>query len=72
MPRPQYGGGHHGRSGRAKISFHTQSKRGDLFIERILTVVETCRLQGRHIAQFLRQTLQAHFSNQPKPSLVEA
>ena len=34
-----------------KLSLHTQAKRGDLFIERILTVVETCRLPGRPVAE---------------------
>jgi transposase len=55
-----------------KLSLHTQAKRGDLFIERILTVVETCRLQGRPVAEYLTAVVKAHLSGEPPPSLVSA
>lgn len=55
-----------------KLSLHTQAKRGDLFIERILTVVETCRLQRRPVAEYLTAVVMAHLAGEPPPSLVSA
>ena len=55
-----------------KLSLHTQDKRGDRFIERILTVVETCRLQGRTVAEYLTSVVMAHLAGEPPPSLVPA
>ena len=53
-----------------KLSFGTQSANGSRFVERILTVVETCHRQSRNSFQFLTQTLTAHFNGQPTPSLL--
>jgi transposase len=36
-----------------KLSFGTQSAKGSRYLERILTVSETCRLQARNAYQFL-------------------
>lgn len=55
-----------------KLSFHTQAKRGDQFIERILTVVETCRRQGKPVAPYLTSVLTAHLAGDAPPSLVAA
>ena len=53
-----------------KLSFGTQSESGSRFIERILTVSETCRLQNRSIYDYLVTAVRAHFKQQPSPSLL--
>ena len=53
-----------------KLSFGTQSERGSRFVERMLTVIETCRQQSRSAFEFLSTTIQAHFQNQTPPSLL--
>ncbi len=53
-----------------KLSFGTQSESGSRFIERMLTVSETCRLQGRSIFAYLTAAVQAHFHHRPAPSLL--
>jgi transposase len=42
-----------------KTSYGTDSERGSRFVERILTVVATCRQQGRGVLDFLVQALNA-------------
>ena len=51
-----------------KTSYGTDSERGSRFVERILTVVATCRQQGRGVLDFLIQALNGN----PKPSLLPA
>ena len=53
-----------------KLSFGTQSARGSRFVETILTVVETCHRQSRNSFQYLTAAMQAHFAEQPAPSLL--
>jgi hypothetical protein len=53
-----------------KLSFGTQSEGGSRFLERLLTVSETCRLQKRSPYQYLVDVMQAKFNNQPAPSLL--
>ncbi len=53
-----------------KISFGTQSKRGSLYMERVMTVVGSCKLQGRNILNFITQAVRAHAGNGTRPSLV--
>ena len=53
-----------------KLSFGTQSASGSRFLERMLTVSETCRLQGRSIFVYLTAAVEAHFQCQPAPSLL--
>ena len=53
-----------------KLSFGTQSESGSRFLERILSVSETCRLQNRSIYDYLVTAVQAHFKQQPIPSLL--
>jgi len=52
-----------------KMSFGTQSKRGAHYVERMLTVCATCRLQGRSIITYMRDVCHCHLHNQPAPSL---
>lgn len=53
-----------------KISFGNQSEAGCRFTERILTTVQTLRLQKRHVLTYLREALIAHRTAQPAPLLV--
>jgi transposase len=55
-----------------RSSHGTQSDHGSRFVERILTVVETCRQQRRPVLGFLRQALIAYRAGQPAPSLLPA
>ncbi len=51
-------------------SFGCQSARGCRFVERILTAVQTLRLQKRSVLPFLQDTIAAHRSGQNGPKLV--
>jgi transposase len=53
-----------------KLSFGTQSASGSRFVETMLTVIETCRQQGRNVFAFLTHAVAAHLAHQPAPSLV--
>lgn len=53
-----------------KLSFGTQSKSGSQFVERLLTVIETCRRQTRHVFSWLVSAVQAHYNEQKLPSLL--
>ena len=53
-----------------KRSFGSWSTAGCRFVERILTVVQTCRLQGKHALNYLHEALVAHRSSQPCPKLL--
>lgn len=53
-----------------KLSFGTQSTRGSRFVEAILTVVETCHRQSWNSFDYLTAAIQAHFAQQPPPSLL--
>jgi transposase len=51
-------------------SFGCHSAAGCRFVERILTVVQTLRLQGRSVLQFLHQAIEAHRSGLQGPALT--
>ena len=53
-----------------KGSFGTQSERGARYVERILTVCATCRLQGRSVIEYLRDACHSHLNGVPVPSLI--
>jgi transposase len=53
-----------------KLSFGTQSASGSRYLERILTISETCRLQGRNAYQYLLEAMEAKFTGQAAPSLL--
>jgi transposase len=55
-----------------KTSFGTQSKRGSLYMERMMTTVGSCKLQGRNILEFVTQAVGAYIANGIAPSLVPA
>lgn len=50
-------------------SFGCQSAGGCRYVERILTVVQTLRLQKRNALSFVTQTLAAHRRGSPRPKL---
>jgi transposase len=53
-----------------KTSYGTDGERGSRFVERILSVVASCRSQGRGLMEFLTQAIMAHRSHSQKPSLL--
>lgn len=53
-----------------KNAFGCHSESGCRFVERILTVVQTLRLQNRSVLSFLEESLIAHRSGTPAPALV--
>lgn len=53
-----------------KISFGTQSREGSLFVERMLTVVHTLRLQKRNVLEYVTSACEAALHNRPTPSLL--
>jgi transposase len=55
-----------------KNAFGSQSAAGCRFVERLLTVTQTLRLQGRHVLTFLRDSLIAHRQGQSLPKLLRA
>ena len=52
-------------------SFGCQSPAGCRFVERILTVVQTLRLQSRNTLEFLGQTIAAHRFGSTQPTLCQ-
>ena len=55
-----------------KRSGGTRTDHGDRFIERLLTVRETCRLQGRSMHDFVLDAITAALHGRPAPSLLPA
>lgn len=52
------------------ITQGTRSEKGRLWSERIWTVLATCASQGRNAFDCICQSIQAHFSDQPFPTLL--
>jgi transposase len=55
-----------------KLSFGTQSARGSRYLERLLSVSETCRVQQRNAYQYLVEAMEAKFAGEAAPSLLPA
>ena len=53
-----------------KTSFGTDSPCGSRFVERILTVVTTLRLQGRNVLDYVTDACEAAIHRRPPPSLL--
>jgi transposase len=53
-----------------KRSFGCWSDAGCRFVERILTVVQTKRLQGQNVLEYLYEAVLAHRTGQPSPKLL--
>jgi transposase len=53
-----------------KLSFGTQSAGGSRFVERMLSVIETCRQQKRDVFAWMVNAVHAHLAHRPAPSLL--
>lgn len=53
-----------------KVSFGSQSARGERFAERVMSVVRTCRKLGRNVLTYLRGALAGHIHGTPCPKLL--
>src|SRR6056297_2678076 len=53
-----------------KLSFGTQSASGSRYLERILTVSETCRIQNRNAYEYLIEAMRVKFNHASAPSLL--
>jgi transposase len=53
-----------------KTSFGTDSQTGSRFVERVLTVVASCRQQSRDVLEFLTAAIQTAKHSAPPPSLI--
>lgn len=53
-----------------KVSYGTQSERGNLFVERMMTVSATCKQQHRSVLDYVTGAIEAHLLGQPIPSLL--
>lgn len=53
-----------------KTSFGTQSAAGTLYMERIMTVVATCKLQSKNILSYLTDTVKSYLTKNNPPSLL--
>jgi transposase len=50
--------------------YGTRSAAGSRFVERLLTVVTTCRLQGRNVLEYVTAACTAAVQGNPAPTLV--
>jgi transposase len=55
-----------------RVSGGTDSETGSRFVERMLSVVATCRHQGRSVLEYLARCHRARLDGLPAPSLVPA
>jgi transposase len=53
-----------------KTSYGTQSEAGSRFVENVLSVVQTCRQQGRNVLEFLTDCCRAGLQGCAPPSLL--
>lgn len=53
-----------------KMSFGSQSERGNRFIERMMTVRASCRQQNRNVPHFIKEALCAYYGKGEVPSLI--
>ena len=55
-----------------RTSYGTQTDTGNRLVERLLTVRETCRLQGRRLHDYLTTAITANLHNHPVPAILTA
>lgn len=53
-----------------KIIFGNRSAQGEVATARLLTVTQTCRMQGRNTLGYLTEAIVCYRRNQPAPSLL--
>ena len=51
-----------------KISYGTQTEHGNRLVERLLSIRDTCRLQGRRLHDYLTAAITADLNGQPIPT----
>jgi transposase len=54
-----------------KGCFGTQSAGGSRYVERMLTVIATCRQQNRHLLTFMTEAVEAYWSGTPPPRFIQ-
>lgn len=54
-----------------KLCFGSQSEAGARSVERMLTVIATCKQQNRHLLTFLTDAVEAHWAGTPPPTLIQ-
>jgi transposase len=54
-----------------KLCFGSQSEAGARYVERMLTVIATCKQQDRHLLTFLTDAVEAHWAGTPPPTLIQ-
>jgi transposase len=54
-----------------KLSFGTQSERGERFAERLMTVAHTARKQRKAVRDFIVKSVQAHVDGTTAPRLID-
>jgi transposase len=55
-----------------KLSGGTESESGSRFVERMLSVLATCRQRAINLLDYLTRCYQAHLDGQPAPSLISS
>jgi transposase len=55
-----------------RTSYGTQTDTGDRIVERLLTLRETCRLQGRRLHEYLTTAITANLHGHPIPPVLAA
>ena len=55
-----------------KTSFGSRSATGEVTMARLLTVSQTCRIQGRSPLEYLKTAIQMHRLDRPVPSLLHS
>jgi len=53
-----------------KICFGSQSETGERYVERILSVTRTCKMQERNVMDFLTELMEATFHDMPIPEII--
>lgn len=53
-----------------KTSFGSQSRRGSVFLERVWSVVESCRAQGRDVLDFVAESCSCLWNGRSPPTLA--
>ena len=53
-----------------KISFGNRSRQGELAVGRLLTAVQTCRMQDRHVLGYLTSAVASYRQRTPGPALL--
>lgn len=55
-----------------KLCFGSQSYTGERYVERILSVTRTCKMQGRNAVDFLTELMEATFHDKTIPEIIPA